>query len=117
MCDTFDRLLHCPRQGGEFEATGLQPADKGNHGADSPAEAEADAAHQEEEDEEMVELAAGAEPQSIPKRSATSAEPQLHNCSCTSLTQFTVSQTHYCSVMCAFRARAYGQLIICQGGK
>ena len=26
----------------------------------------------------MVELAAGAEPQSIPKRSATSAEPQLH---------------------------------------
>ncbi|KAL0039108.1 hypothetical protein WJX77_007914 [Trebouxia sp. C0004] len=53
-------------QGGEFEATGLQPAEKGNHGADSPAEA--DAAHQEEEDEEMVELAAGAEPRNIPKR-------------------------------------------------
>ncbi len=77
MCDAFDQLLHCHGQGGEFEATGLQPADKGNHGADSPAEADADAAHQEEEDEEMVELAAGAEPQSIPKRSATSAEPQL----------------------------------------
>ncbi len=79
MCDAFDQLLHCPGQGGEFEATGLQPADKGNHGADSPAEA--DAAHQKEEDEEMVELAAGAEPRSIPKRSATSAMPQLQRSS------------------------------------
>ncbi|KAL0029288.1 hypothetical protein WJX79_008145 [Trebouxia sp. C0005] len=50
----------------DFEATGLQPAEQGNHGADSPTEA--DAALREEEDEEMVELAAGAEPQSIPKR-------------------------------------------------
>lgn len=53
-------------QDGQFEATGLQPAEKGNNGADSPAEA--DAAHEEEEDEEMVELAAGAEPRSLPKR-------------------------------------------------
>lgn len=57
----------------------LQPADKGNHGADSPAEA--DAAHQEEKDEEMVELAAGAEPRSVPKRSASAAEPQMQRSS------------------------------------
>lgn len=73
--------LHCSWQGGEFEATGLQPAEKGNHGADSPAEA--DAAHQEEEDEEMVELVAGAEPRCIPRRSATSAS--CRDCQCTSL--------------------------------
>ena len=81
--------LHCPGQDGQFEATGLQPAEKGNNGADSPAEA--DAAHEEEEDEEMVELAAGAEPRSLPKRSATSAKPQLQRL----FMQFAHSDSHF----------------------